>query len=270
MNCALFYCTFARDLEYLKYSLRSVEKFSSGFSEVVILVPDRDLPELKKLVSELSGTSGIPIRCIGGDEWGDGKGMLWHECQIIRADQHCPDSDIIFHFDPDCIFTEPVTPKNWFWSNKPMLLYEAYDTLCARQENHRRWQEAAERCLPFRCPNETMRAFPIAYDRELYAATRKLIAQTTGEPVDDYIRSCQGFFPHGFAEFPTLGAVAMEKFPELYWLHDCGKQANPMKHDFPVFQAWSHAAPDVATDLWYFGEYKKIIPLEIYKGLGLA
>lgn len=269
MNTSLFYVTHAKDFVWLRFSLRSVEKFATVFSEVCILVPDRDLIELKKLVSELPGTSGIPMRCIGGEEWPD-KGFLWHACQIMRADQHCPDADFIFHFDPDCVFTGPVTPETWIKSGRPILLYEAYATLGLRNENHFHWQDACEACLPFRCPNETMRAHPGVFHHGLYAATRKLMVKMTCQPVDDYIHACKNEFPMTFAEFPTLGAVAMEKFPELYWLHDCGKQANPMKHEFPIFQAWSHAAPDVATDLWYFGEYRKIIPLEIYKSLGLT
>src|SRR5688500_11539308 len=107
MNVPILYVTYAKDFKWLIFSLRSIEKFATGFSEVVILVPNQDLVELKALASALSGQSGIPIRCIGGDEW-PGQGFLWHEAMICRADQICPDADIVCHFDPDVVFTSTV------------------------------------------------------------------------------------------------------------------------------------------------------------------
>lgn len=264
MKTELFICSFHKDFPYLSYCLRSIEKFARGFSGVTIVVPDYDLSTLNKMVCELSGESGIPFYCKSGPEW-ENKGFLWHEAQIVRADEWCPAADFICHFDSDCIFTEPVTPERFFCSGKPILRYEAYATIGARVPGVLKWKEATEACVPFKSLYETMRCHTMTHIRDTYAKTRQLIEQTTGKNWYEYILSCRNEYPQTFAEFPTLGAVAMECFPNRYFLYDCGKQSNPDRQDIPVIQFWSHGKTDEPQHIWVFGKQTHVIPEQVVR-----
>lgn len=267
MKTCLFIVTFRRDFEYLKFCLRSIAKFARGFSDVKILVPEQDKSLLIESCSDYKGS--IPLTFLSGKEW-EGKGFLWHECQIIRADEWCPDNDFIAHFDPDCVFTSPISPETFIKGGKPILRYEAFSSLGARHPGNLRWKDALDLCLPFECKYECMRGHPEVYHFGLYAKTRQMMEQRTGLPVDFYMKSCRNEFPQTVVDFPTLGAVAMQCFPEKYALFDCAKQPNPDFQPYPVIQFWSHNPPTVATDIWYLGRQQKIVPLEMCRKLGLV
>jgi hypothetical protein len=256
----IFLVTFQRDFEYLKWFLKSVEKFCSGFASLAILVPEQDYDELKKLVLEYKGD--ILIRCLKGKEWAR-KGMLWHMAQVCRADEWCPDADFVLHIDPDCIFLDHVTPETFIKDGKPILQYERYDSIGKQHGKLMAWKTATEKCLPFEIEFETMRQHPEIYRRDLYKKTRKLVEEKTGQPFDEYVKFCKNEFPQTFAEFPTLGSVAMHCFPNDYHLIDCA--TNPDAYKFPVVQFLSHRKPHLPLEIWWKGEFKTIIPLEKIK-----
>lgn len=264
----IFICSFRKHFPYLVYCLRSIEKFAREFAGVTVLVPNEDLEELKRIAGTLTGESGIPIRCVSGSEWPE-KGFLWHEAQVVRADEWCPSADFILHFDSDCIFTEPVSPARFFCQGKPILRYEAFSTIGVRHPPVMRWKEAAEACLPFEVPYETMRAHTMTHIRDTYSKTRALVEQKTGVRFDDYVKSCRNEYPQTFAEFPTLGAVAIKHFANRYFLYDCGKQKNPDKQDVPVIQFWSHGKTNEQQNIWVFGTQTIVVPDQVAHSYGL-
>lgn len=268
MKVSIFICSYRKHFPYLIYCLRSIERFARGFNGVTILVPDEDIEELRQITGSLSGESGMLFHCVSGEEW-PGKGFLWHMAQILRADEWCPEADYIAHFDSDCIFTEPVKPSRFFCQGKPILRYEAYATIGERHPGVLRWREAAEACLPFKVPHETMRCHPEVYWKGTYRKVRDLMSATTGQSYLDYIRNCRNEFPQTFAEHPTIGAVAMRYHQDEYHLHDCATQPNPDRQDTPVIQFWSHAPLDQPQKIWIFGEQETVVPSEVIARYGL-
>lgn len=268
MTTELFICTCAKDFPWLKYCLRSMVKFTSGFAGVTILVPNQDLPALQKLVLDVPGSySKLPVCCWGDDEW-PGLGMVWHECQVMFADRWCSPADFIAHIDPDCVFTAPVTPDTYFKDGKPILRYENFNFIGFRHPGVLKWQECTAKCLPFPVHYETMRCHPEVYHHSLYAVARTQMEQKTGQPVADYIRSCRNEFPQGFCEYNTLGNVAMQLFPDQYYLvEQFSDHVTPPNH---LQQFWSHGALDQPQDIWVNGEVKSIVPLQMLAALGLA
>lgn len=269
MKTSIFIVTYAPDYDYLIYCLRSIEKYCRNFHEVAILVPNEDLNELKEMVASIPGSSGIPFRCLGGYEWPE-KGMCWHMCQIARADEWCPDADFIVHTDPDCVFTAPVTPETFIINGKPILQYESFESIGARHPGVNIWQNVTQNCLPFEVKYETMRQHGFTGRRDLYPKTRALVETKTGVRFDDYVKGCDNAYPQSWCEFVTLGNVIMKHFSYDYTLVNRALQTNPDLGLYPIFQGWSHNPPDVETDLWYQGLQRKIVPLDIYKELGLT
>jgi hypothetical protein len=235
---------------------------------VTILVPKEDAPSLREVV-KTNYIGKIPVRIKYGVEW-SGKGFLWHLCQVCRADEWMLKSTkYVAHIDPDCVFTAPVTPATFFTDGKPVLRYEPFDSLCKREPGIWNWKMACDNALPFTVADEGMRGHPEVYNISLYEKTRQLVEEKTKMPFNEYVRSCKNEFPQTFAEFPTLSAVAKERFTDSYHLHDCSRDTNPDKSPWPVFQAWSHKPPTEPCELMYEGRKQTIIPMDIYKKLGI-
>lgn len=242
MNVSLFIVTYRKDFGYLKYCLRSIAKFATGF-DPVLLIPNRDFDVAVSLVRDNCPS----CRVISGDEW-PGKGFLWHEAQIVRSDEWCPGADLIAHMDADCIFTEPCTPDAYIKDGKPIMVYATYTWLYTQQANLINWKVAAQNALGFEVEHEFMRRHPSVHIRDVYAKTRELIAEHNKIPVDDYIKDQKNSFPQSFAEFPTIGAVAWKHFNERY--HWINQETDPWPAN-PMRQSWSHREP-TADDLEAF------------------
>lgn len=270
MKTSILIVTHAKDFRYLVYCLRSINKFARGFHEVVILFPDKDWAEFtSKIGPEIMGQDVVSYRPVSGQEW-DGKGMLWHEWQVTNADFYCNHSDYVAHFDSDCIFTGPVSPDTFFKDGKPILRYENFDSIGRRHPGVMKWKEAAESCLPFPVPWECMRGHPEVYHIGLYQRARELMEMKLGEPPEKWVKRQRNTFPQSFAEYPTLGAVAMQTFRDMYYLLDQAREPNPDKAETPVIQFWGHGDPDKPQDIWVWGQQKRVIPLSVINEYGLA
>jgi hypothetical protein len=207
----------------------------------------------------------MPERICIGDEW-PGKGMLWHMAQIMRADQWCPDADFILHTDSDCLFTEPVTPDDYFVDGRPILYYEKFSSLTKKHPDVGVWQEVTQNCLPFPVLYETMRRHPAVHQHNVYSEARGLIVTKTKQPVDDYIKSCREEYPNGFCEFVTLGNVVMhlEHLRKQYHLVDTAE----FKDGWPpqkICQFWSHSPPNIPQSPTFRGKPFECTPEQLLK-----
>lgn len=259
MQCELFVVTHRKDFDYLSWCVRSIEKFATGFAGLTILCPKGQGADSWKAAGYEK--LPFPLTVMEGDEWPD-RGKLWQMAQAVRADQWCA-SEFIAHCDSDCIFTEPVTPEDYFIGGRPILRYEPFDRLVQRVPPVQRWRECTERNLPFAITVETMRAFPIIYHRGLYSRTRELIEQTVNQPCDDYIRAQENSFPQGFCEYNTLGNVALRIFPELY--HAAEQTDDVVRPPNKLIQMWSHGPIDQPQPILIDGTHQTIVPIELAK-----
>lgn len=254
----LFLVTFARDFVYLKYCLLSIGKFCRRFNYLRVLVPTQDMKATQVLVD--AANILFPVRVEPYQEQPD-KGMLLHMRQITYADTFT-DGKFIAHLDADCIFTRPVEPTEFFNAEgKPFLRYEPFLTIGKRHPGVLEWQRCTEACLPFPVRNETMRCHPGVFHRSTYELTRVLIKQATHKEADDYIMSCRNAFPQTYAEFNTLGNVALEKQRDLYEpVLQKGDAPNPPT---PIQQFWSHASPELPQEIWAAGKPIKEAPMRL-------
>ena len=80
MKVEIFIVSFLRDAEFLRYCLKSIDKFATGFSGVTVVIPNRDVDAMRWVKQEFGA------RLCGFDE-APNKGMLHHEYQKIIADK---------------------------------------------------------------------------------------------------------------------------------------------------------------------------------------
>lgn len=258
MKVSIHIVSFTKHFNWLRYCLKSIEKYATGFHEVSVWVPNDDVGEMQILEQGYKGV--VPLRVTGYEDW-PGKGMLKHMCLIFRADECCPESDYILHTDSDCIFIEPVTPEDYFVGGKPVLMYGRYDWVCKIEPGIRMWQQATHAALGWTPEMETMRRHPAVHPRETYLATRQCIERNTGKILDDYIKAGENSFPQSVAEFPTLGAYAWKFLSQRY--HWINQETDPRPKD-KILQFWSHAADfNAPMDIWHADQKITVIPNEM-------
>lgn len=265
MNTSLLIVTFRRDFPYLKYCLRSISRFATGFHRLHILVPTGQGDEVQSMcvVEQIN----MPMVVSEYEEW-PGKGMMHHMLKIMYADDYCFDADFIAHIDSDCVFTEAVTPNDYIKDGRPILRYERFENIGRRHPGATAWQAPTERCLPFAIPWETMRCHPGVHIREVYPEARLLIEDKTQKTLDQYLQSVGHTYPEQFCEFVTLGNVAMRCFPNRYHLVE--QFSDQVQPDNKLIQTWSRARVDEPVNLWIRGKERMCSAMDIFREVGLT
>lgn len=239
------------DKAWLEYNLKSIRKFAEGFSGVTLVVPEGDMDAFLPLAKQY-GTH------IHGHTLA---GHLGAQAQKCLADKHCPEADFILHTDSDCVFTEPVTPEDYFVNGKPVMLIERFSRLAGNP-----WASVVEKALGFSPAFETMRRHPQVNSRGIYQDMREHIEQKHGVDFISFVMSQKADFPWGFTEHCTIGAFALHdhRWRDKYHWVDVAVQPWPKPK---LAQFWSHSPPEQAQDLPSGG---KGVPLETFQKLGLC
>lgn len=229
------YVTFSRDLEWLKFSIQSLNKYAKGFDGVTIVVPVQDLD--KFLPFEKMGDR-ILVKTFM--EY-PGKGFVHHLAMKCYADVFSPAATHVLHMDPDCLFSCPVTPDDYFVDGKPVLVIEPYEAILKALHHPRyHWKSVTEEALKFACDYETMCRHPAVHPRETYRGLRDYMERVHEVPFYDWVIKQKNQFPQGFGEFNTLGAWALKFSPEKYHFIDRGYDGE-MRDPIPkVTQMWSY------------------------------
>lgn len=238
MKTSIFYVTFARDLLWLDYSLQSIRKFGSGFSEISIVVPTTDVDKFKKF-EKTFGTYECPVKVNGFLEYPQ-KGFVHHLAMKCYADAFLPDTDLVLHMDPDCMFHAPFSPDSYLVNGKPVLVIEPYEAIRLSHPPRYHWKSVTEDALRFPCNYETMCRHPAIHHTWLYPKIRKHIEATHRTPFIDFVLKQKNSFPQGFGEFNTLGAYAVDRHPESYHLIDRGNSGETADPKPLLTQMWSY------------------------------
>ena len=238
MRTAILYVTFARDLIWLDYSLQSLRKYGSGFSEVCVLVPTTDFDKFLKFEKTFSAPE-CPVRVKSFLEH-PGKGFVHHLAMKCYADAFVPSADLVLHMDPDCLFHAPVTPESYLVKGKPELVIEPYEALKDYHPGRYNWKSVTEQALGFSCEYETMCRHPAVHHTWLYPRMRAYMERLHNTPFIDFVLKQKNSFPQGFGEFNTLGAFAIKNFPSEYHLIDRGTSRDAADPKPLLTQMWSY------------------------------
>lgn len=257
MKVEILIVSYAKDIPYLVFCLKSISKFASGFSGVTIVVPAVEGNQIAQAIHGIT-----PFKLREYDRQNDPvKWQIEAQYQKCMADQWCPDADYILHTDSDCIFSEPVAPVDYLSFDKPMMMIEAFSRLPGNP-----WQEPTERALGMSVRFETMRCHPQVNPKGVYHDMRKRVEIVNGCSFKDYVMACKPTFPWGFSEHATIGAFAYyhPKWNQEYrWVEIPQMQ----RYNNKILQYWSHAAPDQMHDLPSGGRGR---PMDDFKRLGLC
>lgn len=233
-------CSYAKDAEWARYALRSINKYARGFAGISLIVPVGDARFFKNLPARVN----FHVYAVK-----PGKPKLHYLVKQCHADAACPKADFILHMDSDCLFVKPVTPDDYFVGGKPVLLRESFEKIKTYCPPRCKWKLVAEQALGFPVEYETMVRHPSVHYKWLYACLRAHVSAFTHKSFEDYVFSCSET-PLGFTEYPTLGAYAMKFYPEKYhWIdakspHSSFDMQKADGVDEKMRQFWSHDGVD--------------------------
>ncbi len=244
-NVAILIVTYAKDIPFLRYCLASIKKYASGFSAVMLVVPEHERAQF-----DWVRDSNVIIRCF--DEPA-GRGMLAHMVQKCRADHLCEGADFIVHLDADCMFFRKVTPAAYVEDNRCLSVRESYEKVS--NPNRHIWRKCVLEATGIDTPYEYMTRHPQVHPRSVYQAMREVVESWTKQPFEEFVLAGQNQFPQSFAEFPTLSAVGRHLFACSYRYVDYDKAADVVLvgQDEGSFQYAYKRDTDFLVEWWSHG-----------------
>lgn len=252
MKTDILIVTHSKDAEWLSWCLKSITKFATGVHKTVVAFPYTDIGALATICDPHSVTRRIFDQI-------DGQGFNHHQAINCMADQYC-DGDFILHMDSDCIFTEPVTPQDYFVDGKPVLLHQSYDGLRQHHPGACQWQDMTSRAVGFPVTQEFMRRHPAVHPRALYTLFRAQIELTQKQPFLKWATSGPNEYPGFWSEFNALGAVAWNSIPSAYHWIDVEKE--PWPHN-KMAQFWGRGGLERLHD--WPGPYMNRKPIDVFR-----
>lgn len=228
MNVQIQIVSYFKDRGWLDYAIESIEKFCSGFAGVVLVIPQDELNHFIDVKSNM-----ISIKTYNRTK-DKSKWHLHHQIMKCNAELYCPEADFILHTDSDCIFTEPITPNEYFVDGKPVMLVEKYERLGGSN-----WKTTTDKALGINSVWETMRRHPAVHYRGMYSQFRSAVMAHNRMQFENYVLRCKPDFPWGFSEFNAIGNFIMQRpeWRDKYHIIDLETQQRPKDK---LLQFWSH------------------------------
>jgi len=218
----IFIRSYKEDFPWLVYSLRSIQKYASGFGKVHIAVPAQD-------IGEMPNVGAAEVHLVHDS----GKGYLEQQITKMMAEKYC-NGNYVLHMDSDCLFTKPVLPDDFFIDGKPIMLRE--------NGVESPWNDISAVSLGWRDEYEYMRRLPIIYPRWIYREFRGWLHNYHGMPVDQWVMRQPD---NKFSEFNTMGQWAHKFYPEeFHWAHPC--EIQPVARQF---WSWGGITPEVQVEI---------------------
>jgi hypothetical protein len=225
----IFYKSYAKDFEWLYYSLKSIKKYLTGYNKIIIIIPEKEKELLNyDLINELN------CEVYFVNEYGNG--YIYQQFIKMTAHKYCK-SKFILYSDSDLIFNKEIDLQNLIDDDKPEILYTDYskvgDAIC--------WKEVTEKFIGRELDYEFMRRLPLIYHR----STIEKINEEYD--IEDTIMNK---FSKKFSEFNAIGAWIFYNEPDNY------KLTNTDSYSYE---------PPIGKQYWSYGGLTDEIKNEIEK-----
>lgn len=183
MTVDLFVRSYDGDAEWLKYCLRSIQRFATGFRRTVVVVPHGHNPP--------TGTSELVFKVAE-----IGEQYCQQQSDKMHAD-HFTDAEFITMTDSDTIFTRPVSPQDLIENcRKPIWMHTPYSSI--NSGDGQTWKKVTEKLIGHSVDMEFMRRHPFTVPSWALREFRAWVHKTHGVTVERYFmtqpyRECSEF-----------------------------------------------------------------------------
>jgi hypothetical protein len=219
----VFMRTYPRDIPWLRFCLRSVQRHLHGHQGVVITYPQG------------TGAAFAPLRNFYGYNFAEvlkkhRNDYIGQQITKMEADTICG-AEYICHIDSDNFIHAPLNVQSFIDTRgRTLLLRSPYAKL---GPDAQQWRGVVANALGFWPDYEYMRRFPIVYPRWFYNEVRVKIEKHTGRLWNQFAAEVGDL-----SEFNVMGAVADRYFADRFDIRTEG-EPNWVKTQF-LHQYWSH------------------------------
>lgn len=225
MKTALFIKTYTPDVPWLAYCLKSIARFVTGISEIVIAVQEEDATAVKAL--GLSRERVIVVPRYTSD------GYLDQEIHKLVAYRYT-DAHQILYFDSDCLAIRPFSPSDLMIDGKPRCLMTPYSKLVnADGSQATPWRDITSKAIGKPVELEWMRAHPMLVPRRALIDFGTFMLIHHGVDVERYIIRQP---PRAFSEWNALHGWAYHYEPDYFSWWNTEEKGVPEPF---VKQSWS-------------------------------
>jgi len=239
----IFTVSYDKDLEFLKYNLKSIKKYCQGYHKNIVLLDDndRDCEKTREYLHEI----GQPYFFKKGSKHIK-HGYVRQQYIKFFCDQYMPENaEFVCHVDSDNIFYKNHSPEIWFKNEKPTMLRTPYE-LIFRNLNKKgestcafeRWRDLTSEAIGIDVDCEYMRGMPFVYPIQLFKECREHIEETHKCSFLDYLKDKETI-----SEYNILGAYAYHfKKDYFHWVTEplSGKKNERKKYMDIVKIKWDN------------------------------
>jgi hypothetical protein len=201
MTSDIFIKTCEYDAAYHKYCLQSIEKYTSGFRQTVVVEGEHP------------------------------RGYLHQQVIKMHAYEYT-DADFICITDSDTLFCRQVTPETYMVDGKPLWLHTPWTDDMRACKGLSTWAQVMRDFLGEEPPSEFMRRQPFFIPRWLLQEIAEYCQGKFGMSLKDYIMSIDAF-----SEYNIIGFYAwLYHHDKFQWIDT---SVDPLPQE-TVVQFWSH------------------------------
>lgn len=206
MKTSIITITYDRDLEYLKYNLRSIKKFCKGYHENIVVIDDHE-NDCKKTQEYLKSIGQKYY--INREAKKIQKGYIRQQYIKLFSEQYVSsDTDYICHVDSDNIFIAEHNPSVYFKNDLPILGITKWADMPQTF-----FKSCTDKTLCFQSHHNFMRRMPLVYHQHLFKKFRDYI-EKHHKNIIDYLNSLETF-----SEYNAFGAFAYRfQNAQYYWI----------------------------------------------------
>lgn len=205
MNASIFIKTCSKDLEWLNFCLKSIRKFGSGFSGVVIAADD----DCQGLIEKITENERIVFCGMHHN------GYIQQQLVKLRAAGYLPESEAVLFVDSDVVFYDRFSPESFMANGKPFLMKTQYGDLGGAEA----WKPITEKFVGFQVNYEYMRRMPLMY--------RVSSLESFCRVYGNRLKSLEEMTTRDFSEFNALGAFIEKHESHLYEIIDTSVSIPP-------------------------------------------
>ena len=228
----IFIRTYEKDLGWLRYCLKSIHKYVTGYRQIVICIPE---PQ-KRLLDSWNLTAEKVVTCPVYKE-----DYLGQQVSKLQAYKYT-DAEAIVFVDSDCCFKSPVDLSVELFEGELPIVYKTVyehvgDAIC--------WKEITEKTVGANLEYEYMRRLPFVFLSKTLKSASLYINILHDCNISDYVMRQPG---RHFSEFNYLGAYAELNEKENYRFKDTEKEGygnDYLKQNW----SWGSITPEIKAEL---------------------
>lgn len=243
--------TYVKDIGWLEFCLRSIEKFCRGFARVIVAHPVHQ-SEPFGLLAKRFNIHLHPYREVPH------KGMLQHMVKMSEAEKIVlPSTKYVLTCDADCIFRMETTPEHYFWDDKPYYIYRTWASLTTEDPRNpgskvvsdcAQWKGPTDRQLGFDSEIYGMCMNTVVFPVEFYPKYRAHIETVHHRSFAQFMLDGRNEFPQSNMDFTAMGAFAWHRMRERW--HWFNVETPPYPEDRKRAY-WSHGGitPEIRDEI---------------------